>query len=117
MFYVKRDADGRVTALFLEPEAGAPERLESLAADHPDVARFLSKSGETPGESGADGDWVSSDINLARVIEDLILLLLKDETITFADLPAAARDKLISRNERRGSPATVTQLFPEDMAG
>jgi hypothetical protein len=106
VFFAKRYADGRVKALYREAEFGA---TESLAADHPDVITFLA------GTSGrGDLHWLNSDVGMARVLEDLIILLMKGETIAFTDLPPGARQKLAGRMEQRKKSASVTPLFASD---
>jgi len=106
VFFAKRYSDGRLKALYREAEFGA---AESLAADHPDVITFLA------GTSGmGDLHWLNSDVGMSRVLEDLIMLLMKGKTISFTDLPPGARQKLAGRMEQRKKSASVTPLFAPD---
>ena len=43
-----------------------------------------------------------SDLAMARVLEDVINLLVDQGTLRFTDLPEAAQLKLLSRRELRG---------------
>ncbi len=48
-----------------------------------------------------DTPFRESDIQLARVLEDLINLLIEKETIRFTDLPEPAQKRLIERQSLR----------------
>lgn len=48
-----------------------------------------------------DAPFRESDIQLARVLEDLINLLVEKETIRFTDLPEPAQKRLIERQSLR----------------
>ena len=63
MPYVRRNAEGRITALLAEPEPGADE---SLPAGHADVLAFL----------GGAGAFSALDADFVRVTEDLIYTLI-----------------------------------------
>ncbi len=106
MLFVKRDDRGRVEALFRDPPAGAGERLP---ADHPDVLAFL--AGADP-EHDRDLAWVHSDLAMARVVEDLIDVLLRNEVVSFTDLPLEAQQKVMVRHVRRDDLGYVARLFP-----
>jgi hypothetical protein len=55
-----------------------------------------------------------TDIGLARVLEDVIDVLITRGVIQFTDLPEAAQAKLLERRETRASLADRLQLLPED---
>lgn len=97
MPYVSRGPDGKVTALFESPrqEAG-----EELPVSHPDIAEFLSTAGGTTQD--ARQQLVQSDLDMIRVIEDLIELLIQKGTILITDLPEGAQEKLMQRQKLRG---------------
>ncbi len=103
MPFVKRNAEGRIEAAFAAPAAGAEEELR---ADDPEIVGFL---------HGPDrARWVESDLALARVLEDLIDVLLNRHVIAFSDLPPAAQEKLIARRGLRRELDYVSSLFPGD---
>ncbi len=93
MPYVKRDQYGRIVAAFNEERPGV---TEEISAYHPDLDKFLGRN------DVLDPDWHQSDIDLSRVLEDLVAVLLEKEVISFGDLPEAARGKFLQREERRG---------------
>ena len=105
MPFVKRDAEGKIVAAFREPVENG---LEEGPPDDPGLAGFLD-------EIHADGeDWVESDLAMARVLEDLIDLLMEKGVIQFTDLPSAAQRKLLDRTGLRREFAYVESLFGPD---
>lgn len=97
MPYVSRGPDGKVTALFESPRQDAEEELP---VSHPDIAEFLSAAGGTA--LAARQQLVQSDLEMIRVIEDLIELLIQKGTILITDLPEGAQEKLMQRQKLRG---------------
>jgi predicted metal-dependent hydrolase len=102
MPYVKRGDNGEISALYDSPTAEAIEYLEIADAE---VQHFIVRS-ERLGE--LKQDLLTSDTNMARVLEDLIDALVRKGTIALSDLPPAARDKL----ERRRSLRTEIREIP-----
>lgn len=58
-----------------------------------------------------------SDTAIARVLEDLVDVLISRGVIQFTDLPQAAQDKLMSRQETRAKLKNSLQLLPDDGDG
>lgn len=79
--FVVRDADGHISGLSSEASATA----EAAAIDDPDVQAFLHRL----------------DIDLVRVLEDVIDLLVARGVFRFTDLPESAREKLLFRKNLR----------------
>lgn len=55
-----------------------------------------------------------TDIGLARVLEDLIDVLITRGLIQFTDLPDAAQAKLLERRQTRANLTNRLQLLPMD---
>ena len=55
-----------------------------------------------------------SDVGLARVLEDVIDVLITRGVIQFTDLPEAAQAKLLERRETRANLSNRLQLLPMD---
>jgi hypothetical protein len=55
-----------------------------------------------------------SDADMARVLEDLIELLISRGTIQFKDLPQAAQDKLLQRQQARLEMSQQLKLIADD---
>jgi hypothetical protein len=107
MAFVKRDSDGKITAASLQ---ATEEAGEEFPLDDPELSQFLQQSLL---EYAAQRQWVESDLGLARVMEDLIDLLIEKNVFRFHDLPEAAQEKLIQRRGLRREFAYVETLFGE----
>ncbi len=108
MPFVKRDAEGSITAVFQEREAAD---LEEIHPDSPELSDFFYR-----GDGGTEQrhQWLEADLALARVLEDLIDLLIEKGYIRFTDFPEAAQQKLLTRRGLRKEFAYVENLFPGD---
>lgn len=94
MPFIKRDAQGNIVAVSLVSEGDA---WAEVPADFPallDFNKTLTRS---------DTRLTTSDLALARVLEDLIDLLVDKAVIRFTDLPEAAQKKLTERRSVRAS--------------
>jgi len=60
---------------------------------------------------GTPDEWAQSDLSLARVIEDLIEVLIDRKVIMFTDFPAGAQEKLRARRGLRKEFSLVEDLF------
>lgn len=93
MAYVLKNPQGKIIA------ASATENLASdwilIESNNKDYLEFLERS-----LIEAD-TFRESDIHLARVLEDLIALLVERNTIRFTDLPPAAQKRLNDRQSMR----------------
>jgi hypothetical protein len=97
MPYAERDEDGQIVALHAEPTTTA---TEEVSADNAEVVAFLFADDS----GGRLKDFLSvTDTELARVVEDLVDLMIAKNLILFTELPEAARQKLISRRRARDS--------------
>lgn len=108
MAYAKRNADGDIIALY---HTASEEGLEEVSCNHADVMRFL---------SGPDGDHESlaylkqSDLDLVRVVEDLIELMVDKNLIMFTELPTAAQEKLLGRKQARENLNEAGMMMVDD---
>ena len=95
MPYVTRDQTGRIAAVHATQSA---EATEKLAPGDPDLIEFLGRTGDSAGLQDA---LFVSDLELVRVLEDLITVLIDKRIIMLTDLPKAAQQKLASRYDLR----------------
>lgn len=106
MVFVKRDAKNAVCAIYAKDEEG---RLEYLDNDDAEVISFLTKCSLEKQYS-----FLKSDLDLIRVIEDLIQILMEKNLISITDFPLPVIEKLIDRQKIRKQFENVSQLFDED---
>lgn len=110
MLYVKRGKDGLVVAISREEESESGG-WETLAADSLEVIAFAGTL------VGAGSSLAGSDMGLTRVIEDLIDLLIEQDTIRFTDFPGPAQAKLLKRRSMRISMRSLNLLHEESEGG
>ncbi len=109
MPYVVRDANGRISAVYME---AADEASDLVPPADPELRAFLS--------SGDAADVVKkrlidSDVDLVRVTEDLIQTLVDKGVIMFTDLPREAQKKLTARQVLRDRLGALAGLIDEDV--
>jgi len=107
MPFIKRGADGRIAAVF--PEAG--QGLEEISADAEELQDFLYQG---DAEASSRREFMESDLGLARVLEDLIDLLIEKGVFRFTDMPEAAQQKLLGRRGLRKEFSYVESLFGDE---
>ncbi|MBL6928545.1 MAG: hypothetical protein ISR44_05185 [Rhodospirillales bacterium] len=106
MAFVKRDEEsGEIVGVFHQP---MQEGLEEVDSRDPELSNFLY---DVLLDYGVRRDWISSDLSLVRVLEDLVDTLIENGTFMFTDLPDAAQEKLRGRRGLRKEFAYVETLF------
>lgn len=104
MPYVTRKPNGEIGAVSDTPD---DVHVEEVAADNPDLRHFLHTLSSAPGLS-------DTDLQLVRVLEDLIDLLVERSVIRFTDLPAPAQQKLSARRSARVTMRSLDLLSERD---
>lgn len=104
--YVKRNSQGELVAISKQP---SPEFSEQIADDAGEVLQFV--QGEKSAEQLA---LEQTDQTMARVLEDVVNLLVEQGVIRFTDLPDAAQNKLLTRRELRGKRQGIYLLDDGD---
>lgn len=104
--FVKRDADGTICAI---SKVESSECTEVIAEDSPELAAFLRQIQPEVEQSLAE-----SDLQMARVLEDVVNVLIDKSIIRFTDLPEAAQKKLMHRKEMRGQHQAISLLGDDD---
>lgn len=94
MPYVQRNEQGEVTGLLKDAGDSAKEFLPT---SHPDIVAFLSEGGLGQGDSFSP----LNDLEMVRVIEDLVDLMIAKNLIVLTDLPMAVQKKLLRQRNRR----------------
>ena len=107
MLYIKRDADGRLLAVEQTP--------------------FADMTGELPEDDSEVRAWLAardslahlrqSDLEMVRVLEDLVHALIDKGVLRITDLPEAAQAKLAGRSRARDALGATRLLVDDDDAG
>jgi hypothetical protein len=107
MPYVSRDPEGRVVALHANRNG---EAEEELAADDPDLLSFV---GSHVRLADIRSELEASDLQLIRVVEDLITVLIDNGILKLTDLPVAAQKKLAQRGKLRAQLGGLCDIAGE----
>ena len=108
MPYVKRNRSGEVAAVFAERQADA---TEFVAEDADDLKPLV---GNRSAVADPKKVLTESDLDLIRVIEDLVAVLMHKNIIQPTDLPPEARVKLLKRRRLRGEMDRLAGLIVEE---
>jgi len=110
MFYVQRDAQGLL--IRVEPAAYA-EATETLPADHHEIQTWFANAAV----ENSLKQLKQSDLEMIRVLDDLIQVLTQKGVIRVTDLPTAAQAKLMDRNQAREALGGLSQLIDDEETG
>jgi hypothetical protein len=119
MFFVQRNTDGQL--MRVEAEAYA-ESTEMLPADHPDLqAWFANEVMATSHKQLMQIKQLKqlrqSDLEMIRVLDDLIAVLISKGVILVTDLPGPAQTKLMDRFQAREALGGLSSLVEDDEEG
>lgn len=103
--HIKRNEHGEIIAISRVAETGF---TESIREDTEEIKKFFDSLNPLRQKNLAE-----TDLDMARVLEDLVGLLIERDVIRFTDLPAAAQTKLLSRRELR-KPSQGMDLLDDD---
>jgi hypothetical protein len=104
--YIKRDHLGQISAFSKTPTG---DMTEEISDEAPELHAFLQSI-----KSSQQLTLEQSDQAMARVLEDVINLLVDKGTIRFTDLPDAAQQKLLNRRELRDQRQGINLLDDGD---
>jgi len=108
--YVELDENNHIVSVYAEPVQGAVE----VAPDDPALKEFIFRAHP---ELEQREKLEKSDLALARVMEDLIDVLIEKGVIMFTDFPEAAQKKLLERRGFRKEFSYVQNLFGSEEGG
>lgn len=110
MFYVQRDAQGQLVRVEAAAYAEATGTLP--ADDHEVQAWFANEAVEH-----SLNQLRHSDIEMIRVLDDLIQVLAIKGILRITDLPPAAQAKLMDRTQARVALGGLSQLINDEETG
>ena len=107
MVYVQRAADGQLLRVEHHAFAGMTETLE---LESEELQAWLTREELRTRLSRLK----DSDLELIRVLEDLVSVLVERGVIRYTDLPAAAQRKLQARAEARSGLGCLSGLLGDE---
>lgn len=109
MPYVIRDRAGKIVQVIEEMVTGANETLPDDSAE---LREYYEE--REPGTETLRMQLVQTDLGMARLVEDLIDLLIAKHVIQFTDLPPAAGAKYLERQGKRQKLSALQSLVSDD---
>jgi len=110
MLYVKRDTWGNLQQVEASPFEGMDGEL--AADDQEAQAWFANQTVEN-----SLLQLKQSDLDMIRVLEDLITVLIQKGVVRITDLPEAAQSKLVGRSKARDALGGLNRLINDDESG
>jgi hypothetical protein len=110
MLYVKRDAWGNLQQVEAAPFEGMNG---DLLAESEEAQAWLAN--QTVESSLLQLE--QSDLDMIRVLEDLITILIRKGVVRITDLPEAAQSKLVGRSKARDALGGLHRLINHDETG
>jgi FMN phosphatase YigB (HAD superfamily) len=80
------------------------------------IVKLTGVAPEAPAQA-VRGDFDRSDLEMIRVYEDLMDILMAKRIILLTDFPQAAQEKIVKRKKLRASLAPITGMFSADEEG
>ncbi|MDO9139229.1 MAG: hypothetical protein Q7U38_02720 [Methylobacter sp.] len=111
MPYALQDDAGKILALYEQQEDINAQWLDDNAPAVVSFKQNLLVSAKTAQQ------LASSDMELIRVLEDVVELLIKKQIFVFTDLPEFAQAKLSKRQKMRSDMVSLTSLIGNDDDG
>lgn len=109
MLYAIRNESGRIVSLSETPQQDA----EPVSIKDTEVLEFLSIEDD---DFSATEFLEKSDTGVARILEDLIDVLISKNQILFTDLPEMAQKKLLGRKLARNYNNPEKESAPESQS-
>lgn len=110
MFYVQRDANSHLRRVEVMPFEGM---TDTLTADSQEIQAWFANQ-------NLESSLIhlkQSDLDMIRVVDDLVHLLISKGTIRITDLPPAAQAKLLTRSQARESLGGLNSLINDEERG
>jgi hypothetical protein len=108
MPYVIRNSAGKIVQVIEEVVSGANE---TLPEDSAELQEYY--EGREPGPNTLRMQLGQTDRGMARLVDDLIDLLIAKHVIQFTELPPAAGAKYLQRQAKREKLSAIDNLIVE----
>lgn len=103
--FVKRDDNNEIVAI---ADKQITDEYVAIAKNDSTVIAFLELHGLVEQDTDPTRALAKSDIEMIRVIEDLIELMIHKQIINFTDLPEITQQKILKRKKIREMLREIT---------
>jgi len=110
MLYFKRDQAGNLSQVETSPFQG----MEGELPEDSEEARAWQLKQQT---QSSLLQLQQSDLDMIRVLEDLITVLIRKGVVRVTDLPEAAQSKLVGRSKARDQLGGLQRLINDEDSG
>lgn len=93
MVFIKRDDKGQICAIYNQQTPNVNEQIDIKSTELADFLISCDKESYL--------NFLQSDLEFIRVIEDVIVVLIEKNIITLTDFPQTVIDKLLTRQSVR----------------
>ena len=98
MPFIYRDEIGKISKISVRTLVGG----DCLPHSHPEVIDFLKNHGQDPAHiEQALNELTRTDGEMARAIEDVVIILMKKNLFKMTDLPKPVQDRISHRIKQR----------------
>lgn len=111
MYYIERDAQGRIIQVDTAPFHAMTEQNASCTSEIDEWIR------QRDIREASLLQLRQSDLEMVRVLEDLIEVLMSKGVISITDLPLVAQNKLTNRAQARRSLSGLEGLIADEDEG
>jgi len=108
MPYVTRNNKGDIEVIYNEERSSSDEWLDE---GNEEIVTFIQKIN---GDGNARKDLIETDIMMARVVEDLVDLLVTKGSFLYTELPQQVQNKLNKRKVLRQDLDELSKLINDD---
>ena len=108
MHFIERDSDGKILRVESSPFRESTAQYEETTAE---IAEWLKMNTL---RAATLQQLQQSDLDMVRVLEDLIEVLMSKGIISITDLPPAAQSKLLNRAQARQRLSGLEGLIQDD---
>lgn len=108
MHFIERDSEGRIVRVEAVEFSGMTEKSAETTAE---INEWLKVEGL---RAATLQRLQQSDLDMVRVLEDLIEVLMSKGIISITDLPPAAQSKLLNRAQARQALSGLEGLIGDD---
>lgn len=109
MIYIERNASGEIDNIEFTPA----KNREEISLHDPELTEFIKNS--TDSEAIMQSVLGRLDLDMVRVIEDLIDILIERDLIRFTDLPEPVQNKLLFKRKMRNMGNEISILDENEL--